>query len=291
MNLLKKIGLFVVFGILCLSIASIDAVSVQAAEKTGDGVYSLNTSEGDSFSKVDLTGNGKKDTIDTIVKGKKLFLKLNGEKIKSWNSGSITIQVIKLSSKKAYIEITSENFKTSKTSGDLYQIKKGKLEKVLDYEKLINKKLLLKNDFITNPGCLDMLSASKVKNKTIYLDVRLGTKSLGYMWIGNIQLQYSGGEFNLKKTAGKVIRTNIFTDKGITEYFTASQKIQTYKAADSSKKGITLPKNTKFAAKKVSIIGKEIFVQVKTKSGKTGWIKLSDSDKPFVKECSIVIWG
>lgn len=305
MNLLKKTGLFVVFGIACLSILSISTVNVKAAEKVGNGVYDINTyipyddssstednnsaKETDSFSKVDLTGNGKNDTLVAIVKDDKLTLNLNGKKLKSWNNRP-SVQVIKLSNKKAYLEITDENFKSNTTSMVLYKVKNGKLSKVIDYKTLLNKKLLQGNKYITTGYAFDMIYATKVKKNTIYLHASLGTKSLGQIKIDNLQLKYSGGKFKLKKNAGTIAAT-VLTDKGPIYTFTAAKKIQTYKAAGSKKKGIKIAKNKQFTLKKAAVVGKKLYVQVKTKSGKTGWIKLSTSKKPIVKVPGMLVWG
>ncbi|MCI5590480.1 MAG: hypothetical protein MR394_08420, partial [Coprococcus comes] len=72
--------------------------------------------------------------------------------------------------------------------------------------------------------------------------------------------------------------------------FTAAQKIQTYKSAGSSKKAFVIKKNSKFAVKKLAIVKKNIYVQVKVGS-KTGWIKLNTSNKKMVKHTSISVAG
>lgn len=198
--------------------------------------------------------------------------------------------MVKLSNKKAYIEITTENFKTSKTFGNLYQVKKGKLQKALDYEKLVSNKLLSKNDFVYTDGVWDMIRATKASKNTIGLTASLGTKGLGQIKASNLKLKYSNGKLVLLKNAGKA-STEIITDEGMSDTFTAAQNIQTVKAAGSSKKGITISKKSNFTITKISIVQKKIYVQAKTKSGKTGWIKLSTSKKPLVKKTGEVIWG
>lgn len=52
-----------------------------------------------------------------------------------------------------------------------------------------------------------------------------------------------------------------------------------------------LSKKTRSTPKKLAIADKNIYVQVQTTAGKTGWISLSASAKPLVTTRSIVMWG
>ena len=94
-----------------------------------------------------------------------------------------------------------------------------------------------------------------------------------------LPLSYSGKKFTLKSTAVSAGVGIIPSDsEDFTRTFTAAQKIQTYKSAGSSKKAFVIKKNSKFAVKKLAIVKKNIYVQVKAGS-KTGWIKLNTSNK------------
>lgn len=302
MDISKKIRTFFTIGAACLCMTAVTANATYAATKSGNGVYSLSTYENDSYDRADVTGDGRPDKIETAVTEtngtKKAALKVNGKQLKTWtlskNNATVilpSVSVVVLSKKAAYLEIATEDYRSNKTACALYQVKNGKLRAAFDYEKMINGKLLLDNDFVYKGYGYDMAAAAKVSKNTIHLNVSLGTKSLGQIRTEGLKLKYSGGKLTLQKDAGKIANVNIESDRGISRTFTAARKIQTVKTAGSSKKGIVLPKKTKFTAKKLAVIGKNIYVQVQTTAGKTGWISLSTSDRPLVTARSIVIWG
>ncbi len=302
MDISKKIRTFFTIGAACLCMTAVTANATYAATKSGNGVYSLSTYENDSYDRADVTGDGRPDKIETAVTEtngtKKAALKVNGKQLKTWtlskNNATVilpSVSVVVLSKKAAYLEIATEDYRSNKTACALYQVKNGKLRAAFDYEKMINGKLLLDNDFVYKGYGYDMATAAKVSKNTIHLNVSLGTKSLGQIRTEGLKLKYSGGKLTLQKDAGKIANVNIESDRGISRTFTAARKIQTVKTAGSSKKGIVLPKKTKFTAKKLAVIGKNIYVQVQTTAGKTGWISLSTSDRPLVTARSIVIWG
>lgn len=301
MDISKKIRMLLLASASCLCVTAA-ANTTYAATKNGNGVYSLKTYESDSFTKADVTGDGRPDKIETVATEKngtiKTALKVNGRQMKFWtvhqNNETVilpSVSVVVLSKKVAYLEITTEDYRSYKTACALYQVKKGKLQTAFNYEKMINNKLLLDNDFVYKGYGYDMVSAAKVSKNTIHLNVSLGTKSLGHMRTEGLKLKYSGGKLALQKDAGKIVKVDILEKNYPSKTFTAAKKIQTVKAAGSTKKGIVLPKKTKFTAKKLAITGKNIYVQVQTTAGKTGWIDLSASDKPLVTTRSIVIWG
>lgn len=302
MEITKKIRMLFTVGAACLCVTAVTASTAYAATKDGNGVYSLSTYESDSYSKADVTGDGRPDKIETVVTGtnenRKAALKVNGKQLKTWtiskNNNSIilpSVHVVVISKKAAYLEITTEDYRSYKTACALYQVKKGKLRTVFDYKKIVNNKLLLDNDFVNKGYGYDMVTAAKVSKNTIHLNVSLGTKSLGHIRTEGLKLKYSKGKLTLQKDAGKVAKVSIIDDRGNSKVFTAAKKIQTVKAAGSSKKGIVIPKKTKFTAKKLAIADKNIYVQVQTTAGKTGWISLSASAKPLVTTRSIVMWG
>lgn len=302
MNILKKTFMLFAVGASCLCVTAATAGNTYAATKIGNGVYSLSAYENDSYAKADVTGDGKADKIETVVTekngSKKTALKVNGKQMKSWtiqkNNATVivpSVSVVTLSKKVAYLEIATEDYRSYKTACALYQVKKGKLRIAFDYEKMLNNKLLLDNDFVNKGYGYDMASAAKASKNAIWLNVSLGTKSLGQMRTEGLKLKYSGGKLTLQKDAGKVAAVNVMDNRGNSEIFTAAKKIQTVKAAGSAKKGIVIPQKTKFTAKKLVIAGKNIYVQVRTTAGKTGWINLSASDKPLVTVRSIVLWG
>ena len=104
-----------------------------------------------------------------------------------------------------------------------------------------------------------------------------------------IETVTTSDEIELKVNAFK-LPLSYSDSEDFTRTFTAAQKIQTYKSAGSSKKAFVIKKNSKFAVKKLAIVKKNIYVQVKAGS-KTGWIKLNTSNKKMVKYASISVAG
>ncbi|MBC8571870.1 hypothetical protein [Jingyaoa shaoxingensis] len=291
MKVFKKLSMCILSGLLCLGIGA----TTQAATKTGTNVYEMNTWAGSSVTKdrltsVDITGNGKKDKIETETTRVEIELKVNGKIVGMYLTGETNIQVVKLS-KKSFFEITTYE-KGNKINCGLYEMKKNKLTRVLDYKKLVNLKQYVKNNFITSNGCWGGFQATKAKGNTIYLRGWFGTKNLGQVNAFNMPLSYSGKNFTLKSTAATADAGMIPPSKNesFTRSFTAAQKIQTYKAAGSSKKSFTIKKNAKFSVKKLAVVKKNLYVQVKS-GRKTGWIRLNTSSKKMVKAAAISIAG
>ena len=80
MKVFKKLSMCILSGLLCLGIGA----TTQAATKTGTNVYEMNTWAGSSVTKdrltsVDITGNGKKDKIETETTRVEIELKVNGK--------------------------------------------------------------------------------------------------------------------------------------------------------------------------------------------------------------------
>lgn len=285
MKALKKLSMYLLSGLFCLGIITA-AAPAQAATKVGNGVYSLDTSDAwtvmdDSYS-ADVNNDGKKDAIQTFCSSSSTRLTVNGRTMKSWSSkNALSIKVVSLG-KKSFLEICTYQYGGKNTCG-LYQVKNNKLSRVLDYSTLVNLKQLTSNKFTYTSTLNNMLSAEKVKGNTIYLNCRFGTKNLGQIDADYLPLSWNGKKFVLKTTAVSARPQLIGTwEKPFTAY-TASQKIQTYKTAGSSKKGITISKNTSFTLQKLAVVKKNFYVLVKTKAGKSGWIRLNTSTKAFVK--------
>ena len=120
MNILKKTFTFFAVGATCLCMTAVTASNTYAAAKTGNGVYSLSTSENDSCAKADVTGDGKADKIETVVTekngSKKTALKVNGKQMKAWtiqkNNATVvlpSVSVVTHSKKVANLEIATED--------------------------------------------------------------------------------------------------------------------------------------------------------------------------------------
>lgn len=303
-SILKKTCLVVLFCVLFLGAVAAAADPALAATKTGNGVYSISTSESDSYTGADITNDGKKDKIETVVTEEKITLKVNGKTMRTWKIKDTNVypsfQVVVLSKKTAFLEICVEDIGAEKNSCALYQVKKGKLSTVLNYKNLVNNKLLYGNSFVGSGTYYDTMYATKVSGNKIYLHAMLGTKSLGQISMDDLQLKYSKGKFTLLKNAGPIYRAFIYDEQYLDNpafpdfnmnYFTAAEEIQTVKAAGSSEKGIVVAQNAAFTVEKLAVVKKNIYVQAKTLDGETGWIKLSTSDTPFVTKLGELVWG
>lgn len=293
MKVLKRLSVCILSGLLCFG----SGVTTQAATKVGSNVYELNTwadttVETDTLTSVDITGDGKKDKIETETTSVEVELKVNDEIVAMYLTHSVNIQVVKLSTK-SFFEITTYE-KDNTINGGLYEMKGNKLTCVLDYKKLVNLKQYVKNNFITSNGCWGGFQATKASGNTIYLRGWFGSKSLGQVNAFNMPLSYSGKGFTLKSSAASAKTGLIYSDNTgsytSTTPFIAAQKIQTYKAAGSPTKAFVIKKNAKFAVKNLAVVNKNIYVKVKSGS-KTGWIKLGTSNKRIVKYASISVAG
>lgn len=138
MNVLKKLSVYILTGLCCLGIGA----TAQAAEKVGNGVYQLQTNVfdenfvTDSYSKADITNDGKADKIETECTPDEIDLKVNGQIVRSWLAGGVNISVVELS-QKAFLEITTYENNNKITCG-LYQIKKNSLTRVFVPKNLLN---------------------------------------------------------------------------------------------------------------------------------------------------------
>ena len=88
MKVFKKLSMCILSGLLCLGIGA----TTQAATKTGTNVYEMNTWARSSVTKnrltsVDITGNGKKDKIETETTRVEIELKGNGKSVGMYLTG------------------------------------------------------------------------------------------------------------------------------------------------------------------------------------------------------------
>ena len=267
--------------------------SVQAATMK-NGVALFDNGAKDSFS-ADITGDGKADTIeyesnyDDKTYKSTVSLKVNGAEVKTWSKVDYppNVKIVKVA-KEYFIEITTEG--NGVTSGKLFKYKNGQLKTSLNYENLINKSLLTKGKFAYTDDAWDMITATKVKGSKIYMEINLGTKSLGQIKITNLPIYRTKNSFTVKKNTGNTKFTLIDKKKGKpVKSFTAKKKITVYKTLGGTKKAkFSIKKNSTFKITKGAIVNKNIYIKVKTSKG-TGWIKLTKS--ALVKAKGMLVWG
>lgn len=255
------------------------------------GIAALDYYDSDAtYNKADITGDGTADQITISQSDSSIVLKVNSETIAKWDSEDeiVSFQIVTAGGK-SFLEINTENYAKGITSCRLYTVKNNQLEKALDYSTLLNNKILTKGKFVCTDKGIDYITASKTSGNTIYLTASLYTKSLGYIKVSNLKLNYKSGKFALNKAAGtasfRIMNTT--TGKVITK-FTAKKKLTAYKAAGSSKSKFKVKKGKTFTIKKGAVVKKNLYIQIKY-SGKTGWLKLGTSN--FVKTGGQLIYG
>ena len=232
--------------------------------------------------KYDVTGDGKKDTVYYGFNEADFLstLSVNGTTVKSWdfkNDGQwawVTIVDVK---NKDFLEIEMDNWKADTLTCGLYQIKNNQLKQVLDYASLFNKKQLILNNFADTDEACSFLEARKVKGNTIYVGGTLATKAVGQVNFDGLKLIYKNGKFKLDKSAVKAVSHMRGSDGTPVSYFTAKKNIKVYKKAGSSAKAFKIKKGQKFKVTKISVVKKQIYLRVRTKAGKLGWIKAGKS--------------
>ena len=278
--------------VVVMIIGLIGAVPVQAASISG-GIVSLDTRKNDKFTKADVTGDGKADTVSTKVTSTKIILYVNGTAVKTWKTSvaAPTIKILRYSDGKAYIELTTENFTKQLTSGGIYKVADGALKCVFSYNSQVKTALLAGDACVTNADAFDMLHATKLKNDVLYIEAYLGTKSLGQIKVSNLKISYANGKFSMAKNPGilsfKIIDRTNGTLKTVMQ---AKKELTVYKkAASAVKASFSIAKGAKFTPLKASIISRSIYVYIKDAKGNYGWIKLGTTQ--LVREKGELIWG
>jgi len=278
--------------VIAMVMGLIGAVPVQAASISGGIVY-FDHRQNDKYTKADVTGDGKADTIVTKVTSTKTALYVNGTAVKAWKTSDTlpTIKILRYSDGKAYLEITTENYAKGLTSGGIFKVTDGALKCVFNYNSQVKTTLLEGDGFITNGDAFDMLTATKLKNDVLYLRAYLGTKSLGEIKVDNLRVTYANGKFTLAKNPGTLKFTIVNTSTGeLKTYMRARKELTVYKkAASSVAAAFTIAKGAKFTPLKASIIDRYIYVYIKDANGNYGWIKPGAS--LYVKEKGRMIWG
>lgn len=284
-----------------------------AVEKIGKGVYKLEEKYDDkakvctdTYKKADVTGDKKKDNIQLITKTKKAGIgstswyyrqtytfKVNGKTIKTWKAQKYyaTIKVVTLKNKKSYLYISSgKRFGDSKDNSALYQVKGKKLKKVASMHGILSKSLVLTKAWGDSWDTKNYLDPIKVKGNTICCEAGFSTQALGDIFTKGedtaygktrsyVKLAYSKGKFKVKTSVADLQRAPDGLDADgwcdiEEDGYTAAEDIEVTKSVSSSETAFTISKGTNFKAKKMSIVKKKLYVQVKDENGNVGWIKL-----------------
>jgi len=241
----------------------------------------------------DVTGDGKKDTVSYEWNEEKMqqILEINGKRINKWeftNGQWAWVTIVRVGNEN-FLEIEVDNWRTESLKCGLYKVKNNKLKCVLDYSSLLNTKTLMQNDFADTGTECTFFEARKVKGNTIYLGGTISTKALGQVNFDNLKLNYKNGKFKLDTSAAKGVSAPRDKDGLLVSYFTAGKKITAYKKPGSSAKAFTIAKGKQFKITKLAVVKKQIYLRVRSKNGKLGWIKAGKSKlvtvrTPYVEE-------
>ncbi|MBQ9321399.1 MAG: SH3-like domain-containing protein [Eubacterium sp.] len=231
--------------------------------------------------KYDIDGDGKKDVVSYAYNEADFqsVLTVNGTQIMNWDFKTgkwawVTVVDIK---NKDYLEIEVDDWSADTLTCGLYQVRNNQLKKVLDYSSLFDKKQLIKNDFADTINACSFLEARKVKGNTIYVGGTLATKAVGQVNFDGLKLNYKNGKFKLDTSAVKAVSHMRSSSGKPASYFTAKKNIKVYKKAGSTTKAFKIKKGQKFKVTKIAVVKKQIYLRVRTKSGKLGWIKAGKS--------------
>lgn len=227
--------------------------------------------------KYDLNGDGKKESVQ-IKFGKKdayetdryheAYIYVNGKKkltVKDkYGFFKISAELITMSKKKVFIHI---NTMGDNDDGEnlIFRYTNGKLKKCIDLNTLGR-----------------YASVEKVTGKRIRFTCGYTSSAIG-CFTYECNLVYKGGKLVPEK---KLCKITSYSPNGKIKkpYLTAKSKIQLYKSHNTKQKSFVLKKGQKVKVVNYYFSGKTQMFQLKTASGKTGWIPAAIESIELFKE-------
>lgn len=239
---------------------------------------------GKTYKSYDVTGDKKKDTVKvSIPKDQydmygtiKITVNKKTQKLtRNWTSYDLHTSLVTLKNGKVYLWTKGNTDNGDDPWECLYQYKKGKFVKVVDFTKTSYK--------YTNH---DSANVVKVSGNTIAVKQYIMSTAMAGV---EYKVNYTYKKGVLKKTSSAYE----VTDAGY--YYWAKGKKATlkntktlYNDVSCKKKKATLKAGTKASVQKIYMTSKAFNIKIKTESGKTGWVKGSRkfNDKTLLfKEC------
>lgn len=231
---------------------------------------------GKTYTKYDVTGDKKPDKVkivaskaddgwQTLLTSLKVYV--NGKKVGTlkprggYALGAYGVKLITLSNKKVYFDIQMYAENGDRTLNGIYQVKGGKLKKVLDQEKIVK-----------NVGYHIGYKTIKVKGNTIVMRYDIMSYALS-SFEADFTYKYKDGKLVLADRSGKIVKTCLNYQKK--KYFTANKNFKIYKSANGTKAKFTLKKGEKVKFSKCYVGSRGVYYYLKTSKGKTGWLKSS----------------
>lgn len=248
---------------ICIFLMGFMIFSVLPVQAAAPRMYTIQP--GKTWTKYDITGDGKKDKIKVVRKksqydgcwnGADIYV--NNTKVCAINKSfmDMSIRIITLSNGKPFLCLRGGTDNDISVFHGLYQYRNGKIVQVVNFI----------NETYGRP----------VNEAKIYLSgntVRVRTEAMSY------SLGYCTTEFTYKYQKGTLLRTSNYgkyiklnAANKRTGLFAAAKNIQAYTTPTSGSKAFVIRKNTGVKILNFWIAGNKMYIRVKNGS-KTGWIK------------------
>ncbi len=261
-NFMKRMAVLLV-----LTAALFIAVPVSAEAEAANNKLKVNQ----TYTKYDITGDKKADTLlisgnwnqqyggyvgyEVYVNGKSALKKKSGYGL----DYSIDVRRLVLKNGKTFLSIVPRTNNDDVPGAAIYQYKDGKLKQVIDLNAM------------SKIGFHNSIGSIKVSGNKITVKYRVMSYSLGGISF-SLDYQYKNGKMVQKTTNTKVSETIINYQKKT--YWTANKTMKVLKSP-GGKKTATLVKGKKVKIDRIYINMKhnQIYLHVKIKGGKSGWVK------------------
>lgn len=261
-KLMKKAALLTLFVSMLIF-----AVPATAEAKAANNKLKLNQ----TYTKYDITGDKKADTLLITGNWNEEFdafsgyeVYVNGNNVLSKKSKyapiySLDVRRLELSNGKVFLSIVPDSTNDDVPNAAVYQYKSGKMKKVIDMDSMS------KIGYHNNVGNIKV-SGNKIRVKYREMSYSLGGISF---WL---DYQYKNGKMVQATTQVKITDTLLKYQKKT--YWTANRSMTVTKSP-GGKKVTTLTKGKKVKIDKIYINTKhnKIYLHVKIKGGKSGWVK------------------
>lgn len=227
-----------------------------------------------TYTQYDITGDQKADTLLISVERYKDYdteydvywgydVYINGQKVLTEENGnaffSCDIRRLELKNGKSFLAIIPQSENDDVPGAAIYQYRNSKLEKAIDL------------DAMSKIGYHNSIAGIKVTGNKITVKYREMSYSLGGISF-RLDYQYKNGKMVQKTTKTKISETSLKYQKKT--YWTANRSMKVLKSP-GGKKVTTLKKGKKVKIDKIYINSKhnKIYLHVKIKGGKSGWVK------------------
>lgn len=277
MKMMKKLLIF--FSLLmCFGIFQANDV------KAAPGIVKLTA--GKTYTKYDVTGNGRKDKI-IIQKEKKqdmvyrrLSVTVNGSKqqLKAKDSHfyDVDAKLISLKNGKKFLYLYAGAEDGDGYVCGIYRYVSGKWKEVVDIASVF------KNYGMHLNGNIASVSGNNIKVRFYVMSWSTGPSTIDYTYT------YKNG--TLKRTGSYGTYKAIYVKGKNTRTFYAAKSLPVYQKANGAKKIFTVKKGGKVKIVKCALTNGKMYIQIKY-GRKTGWIKAATRTANFVQFSNVMYAG